>query len=70
MKSLFSDQYVINQVELEDADVYAKVLPNGKANWDIVKPDTTKQTTKDTSSSSAFQLALDEFDLSRVNVVL
>lgn len=69
LKSLFSDQYVINQVELEDADVYAKVLPNGKANWDIVKPDTTKQTTKDTSSSSAFQLALDEFDLSRVNVV-
>ena len=36
LASLFGDSYEINEVELNDATLNAKLLANGLANWDIV----------------------------------
>lgn len=69
VKSLFSDSYVINRVELNDANIYGKVLENGQTNWDIMPTDTTATSTTDTTSSNLkLDLALEKLLLSNVNV--
>lgn len=69
LHGLLSGQYEINKVSLDDATIHGIVLKDGSVNWDIVKPDTTTTSTKDTSKSSSFHLALNSFTLNRVNVV-
>lgn len=69
--SVFSGDYEINGFELDKPNFYVKVLNNGKANYDIVKPDTaaTTTTTTDTaSSSSAFNLALRYYAINGANI--
>ena len=40
--SLFGDSgYDISKIFIEDTRLHAIVLPDGRANWDIMKPDTT-----------------------------
>ncbi len=63
LKSLFgSGPMEVSRVSLDQASVYLKVLESGKANWDIVKPDTTAAKT-DTAASN-FRLALEELNIS------
>ncbi len=72
--SVFSGNYVINGVEIDQASFYVKVLNNGKANYDLVKSDGTSSPT-DTSSTpassepSAFKLNLSYYAFKRINVV-
>ncbi|MCS6820498.1 MAG: hypothetical protein NZ551_01365 [Microscillaceae bacterium] len=40
---LFENEIKVNGIYLHQPRIFAKVLPNGKANWDIMKPDTTKK---------------------------
>src|SRR5665647_3554780 len=43
LSSLFSDKgYEIRKFEVDNSHLFAHVLPNGKANWNIMKPDSTK----------------------------
>ena len=60
--SVLSGNYIINGVEINTANFYVKVLNNGKANYDLVKADTTTKTDKPTAESSKesskFQLNL------------
>ena len=37
--------YEINSVNLDEPTIYLKVLKSGKANWDIMKPDSTATST-------------------------
>lgn len=39
--SLFGNNYNISKINLDNASVYAKILADGRANWDIVKVDST-----------------------------
>ncbi|MBO5989316.1 MAG: AsmA family protein [Paludibacteraceae bacterium] len=68
--SLFSDSYEINKVELIDATAKAKVLENGKANWDILGSlsDTTETVEEDTSAASPFGLSLESVKVENLNV--
>ncbi|MBP5457264.1 MAG: AsmA family protein [Paludibacteraceae bacterium] len=67
--SLFGDSYEINKVSLSDASVNAKVLENGKANWDIVaSSDSTAEEPADTSASSPFNLSLNRLTVDNLNV--
>jgi len=51
LKSLLSDEGVtIKRVELDKPAIYAKVLADGRANWNITKPDTTPEKEADTTS--------------------
>jgi hypothetical protein len=55
--------YKINGISLDKPRIKARVLANGKANWDIVKPEPP---TKDAAQeeSAKYQLALNDFSIS------
>lgn len=63
--SLFGDEGIeINHIILENPQVRAVKLADGRVNWDIMKPDTTTIAETDTtSSSSSFALKLQQFTI-------
>ncbi|MDR2825083.1 MAG: AsmA family protein, partial [Prevotellaceae bacterium] len=69
LKSLFgNDGYEIKRLILNELNVKAHILPSGKANWDIMKPDTTKVEMPDTAAL-AFNLKLKNVEINRSNIV-
>lgn len=60
LSSLLNESYVINSIEVINPTLHGKVNEEGKANWDIVKSDSTETAEEDTTSGSAIQLALDK----------
>jgi hypothetical protein len=68
IKSLFSDNYEINRIELSNGRVYAKVLEDGRANWDIMKPDSTEEEEQEVAGSSSFNLSLNRFIVNNLDV--
>ncbi|VBB44777.1 Outer membrane assembly protein [uncultured Paludibacter sp.] len=67
LKSLFSDTgYDVKKLEFNDVDVFAHVLKDGRANWDIVKTDSTAK--KDTTAST-FKMMLKDFKIKNSNIV-
>lgn len=58
LSSLFKESYVINSIEVINPTLHAKVDSTGKANWDIMKSDSTE--TEEETESAALQLALDK----------
>ncbi len=67
LSSLFADAYVINSIEIINPTFHAKVLGDGKANWDIMKSDSTEVAEEDTSSSAPILLALDKLYIENLN---
>ena len=62
--SLFGDSgYEISKILVEDASVFAHVLKDGKANWDIMKEDDKPEDEKDTESDSNFKLQLKKVEI-------
>ena len=67
LKSLFSDTgYDVRKVEINDTRVFAHVLKDGRANWDIMKADTTAQ--EDTTASN-FKLKLQNFKINKADIM-
>lgn len=56
LMSLFGSEYNISKINLDKASIYTKVLEDGRANWDIMKVDSTASAS--TGSESAFKLNL------------
>ncbi len=72
IKSVLSGgQININKFKLADADFHAVVMKNGKANWDITKPDTaTEPPNPETSGGSGeFKMSLKEYSLENSNII-
>ena len=68
LKSLFSNKgYEVSKLQLNNLKVLAHVLPNGKANWSIMKHDSTQSAVKDTSKMS-FNLKLKDFDINNADI--
>ena len=66
LKSLFSDDgYEIKKIAFDNSSVLLHVLPDGSANWDIMKEDDIEQV-PDTSSMS-FNLKLNDFIINRAD---
>ncbi len=66
IKSLFGDNgYDIRKLEFNDSKVVVRVLPNGKANWEIWKTDTTE--VADTSGMN-FHWKLHEFNINNADI--
>ena len=64
--------YKINGLSLSDADFYVKVLRNGKANYDIMKPsDAAAETTEEetTSTSSDVSLKIKYWAIENTNII-
>lgn len=59
--SLFGDEIVLKKAMIDQARIQAIVLESGKANWDIVKPDTTATETPE--SSSSFKASLQAYEI-------
>ncbi|GIV27793.1 MAG: membrane protein [Bacteroidia bacterium] len=70
LKSVLSgDQYQINKISITSPRIKAIVLPDGKANWDIAKSDTTTTATEDTSAATPFKLSLKKFKIENAYIV-
>lgn len=70
--SLFGDSgYDISKIFIEDARLHAIVLPNGQANWDIMKPDSTAttQTPAAEAAASPFKVKLQRFVIKNMNLI-
>jgi len=67
IKSLFGDNgYDIRKLEFNDSKVVVRVLPNGKANWEIWKTDSTE--VADTSAMN-FHWKLKEFNINNADII-
>lgn len=63
-------EYVVNGFEVDEPKLYVKVLNNGKANYDIVKSDSTATTEEETSSeSSDFKLGIRYYAINNADIV-
>lgn len=70
--SIFSSKYQVNSFTMDNANFYVKVLNNGKANYDIMKKDSTatpEKPAETTSDDSKIDLKIDYYALNNVNVV-
>ncbi len=66
IKSIFGKNgYDIQKLEFNDSKIYVRVLPNGKANWEIWKTDSTAAV--DTSALN-FHWKLKEFNINNADV--
>lgn len=68
LMSLFGSNYNISKINLDKASVYAKVLADGRVNYDIVKVDSTANATE-SESSTPFKLNLKSISLNDCNVI-
>jgi hypothetical protein len=66
--SLFGDNYDIKKIVIKDTQLHAIVMPDGKVNWDIMKPDTTKQV-KQTKESTPFHMQLKKLEVDNVTLI-
>jgi len=69
MSVIKGEQYKIKEIILDQPYLYGKVLSTGKANWDIVKPDTAAVTPEaaDTAATK-FALALSKFEITNATL--
>ena len=70
--SLFGDSgYDISKIFIEDTKLHAIILPDGRANWDIMKPDTiaTVETPAEEEASSPFKVKLQRFVIKNMNLI-
>lgn len=69
LKSLFSDSgYEIKKLQFNNSKIFAHVLPNGMANWSIMKEDSAASQEPDTSAMS-FNLKLKDFVIQNAEVI-
>lgn len=68
MSVISGSQFEINEIQLIKPTIEALVLPNGKANWDIAKEDTTSASTEPADTSSSFRIALKHFSIQEGNI--
>ncbi len=70
IKSFFGDQWEINKIRLSNPKVLAKVLPDGKVNWDIMKPsEETEEEPADTTSTGGMNLKLEKLTIENGYIV-
>ncbi|NDW11118.1 AsmA family protein [Dysgonomonas sp. 520] len=61
---VFKGDYTITKIDLDEVDLYAKVLADGRANWDIVKADSTEVE----EESSPFSLSLKKISINDCDI--
>ena len=66
--SLFGSNYKISKINLDKASVFARMLKDGRANWDIMKVDSTATET-DEVAATPFNLTLKKISLNDCNII-
>lgn len=70
--SLFGDSgYDISKIFIEDTRLHAIVLPDGRPNWDIMKPDTAavEEASAQEEEASPFKVKLQRFVIKNMNLI-
>lgn len=70
--SLFGDSgYDISKIFIEDTRLHAIVLPDGRPNWDIMKPDTSavEEASAQEEEGSPFKVKLQRFVIKNMNLI-
>ena len=67
MSVIKGDQYKIRGILLDNPRIHAIVLSNGKANWDITKPDTAAATTS--AEPTKFKMNLKKLEIKNAHIV-
>lgn len=65
--ALTGSGYDIKSVSLDEPRIFARVLKSGKANWDVMKPDTAVVAKPDTSKAN-FKVALNKYVIEKGNI--
>jgi hypothetical protein len=68
MSVIRGESIKIRSFRLDEPVILAKVLPSGRANWDIAKPDTSAAAPADTSTSS-FNIALKSYEIRKGHII-
>lgn len=70
MSVINGDQYKIRGIFLDNPRIHGIVLSNGKANWDITKPDTATATAAAPSSEpTKFKMSLKKLELKNAHII-
>jgi hypothetical protein len=68
LASLFGDSgYEIKKILIDRTSVCAKILEDGKANWDIMKP-SEEETAPEDTATAAFNLKLQKIELNKIDI--
>lgn len=68
--SLLKGDYTVSSIAVDEAKFYVKVLKNGQANYDIMKPsEDTTSTSPESNESSNFQVKLSSYSISNTDIV-
>jgi hypothetical protein len=62
MSVIKGDKYEIHTISLDQPRINARVLKDGKANWDITKP-SADTAVSDTAASAPFKMGLEKFEI-------
>ncbi len=69
LKSLFGDSgYEVKKIIIKNTSLYAKVLEDGRANWDIMKSEEEKLEVEEDTASTPFSLQLEKISIEGVNI--
>ncbi len=71
LMSLMGDAVEIKSIILNKPKVLAKVLKDGRVNWDIMKEDTTavEEAVEEDTTASSFKLSLNNFQINNATIV-
>lgn len=70
MSVIKGDAYKIKSISMINPDILLKVLPNGKANWDIAKPSADTSTTQPAAEEpSNFKISLQRLSIDNAKIV-
>ena len=70
LKEVISGKEIsIRKISVISPEVLAKVLEDGKANWDITKTDPAQETSGSGSDDSSFAISLESIDIKKANIV-
>lgn len=69
LMSLFGSEYKISKINLDNASVFAHILKDGRANWDIMKTDSTETVVAEDKNETPFKLNLNKISINNCNIV-
>lgn len=69
LMSVINGNYNIRSIEIESPRILAKVLKDGKANWDIAKADSAATPEQPAEESAPFKLSLKKFKITNGYIV-
>lgn len=69
MSVIKGEQYKINTISIDQPRIHALVLKDGKANWDITKPNTDTTAAAPAEASAPFKMTLKKFEIKNGYIV-